>query len=144
MRLFAKSVTDPEVCFCQNVVELLSGFNRVTTSVAWIAITQRVLKERNLWGIIEKHADNLAGYIVRECYPSDRNILMYHAEALFEIATCEFDWRENPNVLYQLSKVIKKMGLYESEKRKLIIKYLYKGNESEATNIVVDSMLDLF
>ena len=111
MRLFAKSVTDPEVCFCQNVVELLSGLSKVTTSVAWIAITQRVLKERNLWGIIEKHADNLAGYIVRECYPSDRSVLMNHAEALFEIATAESMWKQHPDIMVQLSKVIRKMGL---------------------------------
>ena len=125
MRFFAKSVTDPDVCFCQNVVELLSGLSDITTNVAWIAITKRVLTERGLMGIIEEHAENLSGYIVKECYPSDRDILMNHAEALFEIASSGFNLLENPHVTYVLSRIIKKMGLYNSEKKRLIIKYIY-------------------
>lgn len=131
MRLFAKSVTDPDVCFCQNVVEILSALSRVTTSVAWISIAQRVLKERGLFHIIEEHANNLGGYIVRECYPSDRNVLMNHAEALFEIATAESMWKQHPDILVQLSKVIRKMGLYDSEKRKLIIKFIMDSEEKK-------------
>ena len=124
MRFFAKSVTDPDVCFCQNVVELLSGLSDITTNVAWVAITRRVLTERGLMGIIEEHAENLSGYIVKECYPSDRDVLMNHAEALFEIASSGFNLLENPHVTYVLSRIIKKMGLYNSEKKRLIIKYI--------------------
>ena len=67
MRLFAKRVRDPEVCFCQNVVEVIDGLTAVTTNVAWTAITQRVLRERGLLDILVKHGDNIAGYIIEEC-----------------------------------------------------------------------------
>lgn len=144
MRLFAKSVTDPDVCFCQNVVEVISGLSDITTNVAWIAIARRVLTERGLIGIIEKHAENLGGYIVRECYPSDRNVLMNHAEALFEIATSEINASENPSVLLALGRVIKKMGLYDSEKKKLILKYIYKEGNSDFNNMLADHALELF
>ena len=138
MRLFAKRVRDPEVCFCQNVVEVINGLSQATTNVAWLAIARRVLTERGLIDIIAKHADNLGGYIVEECYPSDRNALLNQAEALFEISNCEIDWRSNPSIS------IKKMGLYESEKKRLIIKYMLGGENSEVNNILANEMLDLF
>jgi len=142
MRFFAKSVTDPDVCFCQNVVELLSGLSDITTNVAWIAITKRVLTERGLMGIIEEHAENLSGYIVKECYPSDRDVLMNHAEALFEIASSGFNLLENPHVTYVLSRIIKKMGLYNSEKKQLIIKYIYNGDKS--CESLAEAFLEVF
>lgn len=144
MRLFAKSVTDPDVCFCQNVVEVISGLSDVTTNVAWIAIARKVLTERGLMGIVEKHAENLSGYIVKECYPSDRNVLMNHAEALFEIATSGVNPNESPSIVVALGRVIKKMGLYNSEKKQLIIKYLYGGDNSEFNNILAESLLEVF
>lgn len=144
MRFFAKSVTDPDVCFCQNVVELLSALSDITTNVAWIAITRRVLTERGLMGIIEEHAENLSGYIVKECYPSDRDVLMNHAEALFEIATSEININECPGVMVALSRVIRKMGLYDSEKKRLIIKYLYNGDNSDFHNMLADHLLEMF
>lgn len=144
MRLFAKSVKDPDVCFCQNVVEVLSGLSHVTTNVAWIAIARRVLTERGLMGIIEEHAENLGGYIVKECYPSDRDVLMNHAEALFEIATSEININECPDVVVALSRVIRKMGLYDSEKKRLIIKYLYNGDNSDFHNMLADHFLEMF
>lgn len=144
MRLFAKRVKDPEVCFCQNVVEVLDGLSQATTNVAWIAIAKRVLTERGLMDIIAKHADNLGGYIVEECYPSDRNVLLNQAEALFEICYCEFDWKSNTNVSLALGRVIKKMGLYDSEKKRLIIKYMLGGENTEVNNIVANEMLNLF
>lgn len=144
MRLFAKRVKDPEVCFCQNVVDVLSGLSHATTNVAWIAIAKRVLTERGLMDIVSKHADNLSGYIVEESYPTDRNLLLNQAEALFEIATSGIDWKENINGMLALGKVIKKMGLYESEKKRLIIKYMLSGNDPEVNNIVANEMLSLF
>lgn len=144
MRFFAKSVTDPDVCFCQNVVEVLSGLSDVTTNVAWIAIARRVLTERGLMGIIEEHAENLGGYIVKECYPSDRDVLMNHAEALFEIATSEININECPGAMVALSRVIRKMGLYDSEKKRLIIKYLYNGDNSDFHNMLADHLLEMF
>ena len=142
MRLFAKSVTDPDVCFCQNVVEVISGLSDITTNVAWGAITRRVLTERGLMGIIEKHAENLSGYIVKECYPSDRDVLMNHAEALFEIASSGFNLLENPHVMYVLSRVIKKMGLYDAEKKRLLIKYIYNGDKS--CESLAEALLEVF
>lgn len=144
MRLFAKRVRDPEVCFCQNVVEVINGLSQATTNVAWLAIARRVLTERGLIDIIAKHADNLGGYIVEECYPSDRNALLNQAEALFEISNCEIDWRSNPSISVALGRVIKKMGLYDSEKKRLIIKYMLGGENSEVNNMLVNEMLDLF
>jgi hypothetical protein len=144
MRLFAKRVRDPEVCFCQNVVEVISGLSQATTNVAWLAIAKRVLTERGLIDIIAKHADNLGGYIVEECYPSDRNVLLNQAEALFEISNSEIDWRSNPSIIVALSRVIKKMGLYDSEKKKLIIKYMYNGENSEINDMCADGLLDMF
>jgi len=144
MRLFAKRVSDPEVCFCQNVLEILDGLSRVTTNVAWIAIARRVLNERGLMYIIDKHGENIAGYIVEECYPSDRRELMNHAEALFEIATTGVDWRTDSEVLTALRRVISKMGLYDAEKRELLYKYLYGGEKSELSKMIVDRMVNIF
>lgn len=142
MRLFAKRVCDPEVCFCQNVVEVVAGLSQHTTNVSWVAITRSVLTKRGLIDIIDKHADNLAGYIVKECYPSDRRVLLNHAEALFEIVTTGFDWRTTPGAILALSRVIKKMGLNRSEKKQLIIKYLYDGNNSEVYDFLAEDFLD--
>lgn len=142
MRLFAKRVKDPEVCFCQNVVEVISELSTVTTNVAWIAIAKNVLIKRGLMDIITKHVDNLAGYVVVECYPSDRNVLLNHAAALFEIVTTGINWRESPRVIVALAGVITKMGLYNSEKKQLIIKYLYGGNDSKVYDFVADDMVE--
>lgn len=144
MRLFAKKVRDPEVCFCQNVVEVLGGLSNATTNVAWIAIAKNVLTKRGLMDIIHRHADNLAGYIVEECYPSNRHELLNHAEALFEIATSGIDWKMNTGGMLALGRVTKKMGLYESEKKKLIIKYMLDGEDSNVNDIVANEMLSLF
>ena len=147
MRLFAKSVTDPDVCFCQNLGVVLVGLNRGTTSVAWGAITRRVLSERGLLHILEEHGPKLDGYIVRECYPTDRKVLLNHAEALFEIATAESIWREKPDMMVPLTNVIKKMGLYDSEKRELIKKYILKdihNLDGELQNMLLDSWVENF
>ena len=142
MRLSAKRVSDPEVCFCQNVVEVIAGLSQYTTNVAWVAIARNVLTKRGLIDIIDKHADNLAGYIVKECYPSDRRVLLNHAEALFEIVTTGFDWKNTPGAIVALGKVIKKMGLSRDEKKQLIIKYLYGGDNSAVYNFLADDFLD--
>ena len=127
MRLFAKRVRDPEVCFCQNVVEVIDGLTAV--------------RERGLLDILVKHGDNIAGYIIEECYPSDRNTLMNHAEALCEIASGGLSLLENPPVLYALSRVLKKMGLYDSEKKALLKKYVYKGNVDDS---LLNYMMQIF
>ena len=132
MRLFAKRVRDPEVCFCQNVVEVIDGLTAVTTNVAWTAITQRVLRKRGLLDILVKHGDNIGGYIIEECY---------HAEALCEIASGGLSLLENPPVLYALSRVLKKMGLYDSEKKALLKKYVYKGNVDDS---LLNYMMQIF
>ena len=141
MRLFAKRVRDPEVCFCQNVVEVINDLSQATTNVAWLAIAKRVLTERGLLDILVKHGDNIAGYIIEECYPSDRNTLMNHAEALCEIASGGLSLLENPPVLYALSRVLKKMGLYDSEKKALLKKYVYKGNVDDS---LLNYMMQIF
>ena len=69
---------------------------------------------------------------------------MNQAEALFEISNCEIDWKSNPSVTLALGRVIKKMGLYDSEKKKLIIKYMFGGENSEVNNMLANKMLDLF
>lgn len=142
MRLFAKRVRDPEVCFCQNVIKVLDGLSYVTTNVAWIAIAKNVLTRRGLMDIVSKHANNLTDYIVEECYPSNRNELLNQAEALFEIISSGVNWQDYPGILVPLGKVIGKMGLSKLEKKKLIIKYLYKGEESEIHSFLADDMSD--
>lgn len=144
MRFFAKRVSDPEVCFCQNVLQVIDGLSRVTTNVAWISIARRILNERGLMYIIDKHGDKIGGYIVEECYPSDRKVLMNHAEALFEIATSGIDWRVDYQAISPLCSVIRKMGLYESEKKELILKYMYGGERNEFNNMLVEQMLRIF
>ena len=141
MRLFAKRVRDPEVCFCQNLIEVIDGLSYVTTDVAWTAITKNVLTKRGLVDILVTHGDKIAGYIIEECYPSDRKVLLNYAEALFEIASSGVSLLENPQVMYALAKVIRKMGLYDSEKKSLMNKYIYNG---KADDTLLNMLLEVF
>ena len=66
---------------------------------------------------------------------------MNHAEALCEIASGGLSLLENPPVLYALSRVLKKMGLYDSEKKALLKKYVYKGNVDDS---LLNYMMQIF
>lgn len=136
MRFFAKSVTNSDVCFVHDVAELLCVLSEYTTDTAWGNITRKVLTERGLIDIFDEHAPNLAGYIVKDCYPTDRNELMNHAEALFEIGTKTLNWQHQPAFVGKLLRLVSKMGLYDSEKKMLIVKYLFNGQP------ILDDMIE--
>lgn len=144
MSLFAKTVTDPEICFCRNVVDVLAGLSQATTNVAWMAIAKNVLTKRGLMDIIIRHGEKISGYKIKECYPSDRSELLNHAEALFEIVTTGIDWKMNTGGVLALGRVIRKMGLHESEKKRLIIKYMLGGEDTKLNDFVANNMLSLF
>lgn len=142
MGIFAKRVRNPEVCFIKNYLNVILGLSQDTTNVVWAPLGRDVLNERGLMAVYDEHAKNLGGYIVEDCYPTDRRVLMNYAEALFEVATLRGTTHQNNNAMVALMDVIKKMHLTDSELRELLRKYVYKGASDEFLSVFLDLWKD--
>lgn len=126
MSFFSRKVEDPDLCFCQSVVLLMAGLSYVTTDIALRAIVKGVLVERNISDIFYDNLERLKGVDVKECYSSDRSVLLNQAEALFEITAKVYDYCDDNgkgHCLNALSVPITKMRLSRFELEPLIIKY---------------------
>lgn len=119
MGFFSKKVTDPDLCYIRDAMDI-AGVLAKETSLTIAKEWMKQIMEQH--GLLQKSFDYASSNIVAlDCYPSNQQVKFRRAQELLKVAnTLNLPGISHSNVISVACKCIKKMGFTYQEKIKLI------------------------
>lgn len=128
--LFGKTITDVDMCFIRDLVELSVEVMQNNSKVAAIAAMRKVIDDKGLLAKARAFSDYTT---INDCYPNNRRELIDNARALFSYAE-QFGTNVRGGVSYKLKEIMNKMRLTNEEK--ILLVKIYYNNIGLNINVI--------
>ena len=122
MHLFRRTVTDEDMCFLRDWIDMLSTIAEIRSPIVWREPANKVLKEMPQGKRYAEFQDKLNYCDFKDCYPYRDEDKFKNLDAILSMITaCEV--KDDVRVISKATEIIKKAGLSTEYKKKLIHKY---------------------